>query len=168
MNTHVSTHYLIQVPASPSQSATARVGEQLTGLLKSQSGLMLLGCLVVVAVLQLWSAKSAKKGKIATSYWGSGKEKQKAAIIAKKQMLKVTRNNVALYVGTPREMRDSEALRRSAERLENEWRKHGLIKTLSSSRWTKPLQLLNASPTLYVPDAQRGIAAIGAAGSGKT
>ena len=159
MNTHVSTHYLIQVPASPSQSATARVGEQLASLLKSQSGLMLLGCLVVVAALQLWSAKSAKKGKIATSYWGSGKEKQKAAIIAKKQMLKVTRNNVALYVGTPREMRD---------RLENEWYKHGLMKTSSSPRWTKPLQLLNASPTLYVPDAQRGIAAIGAAGSGKT
>ncbi|NEU77429.1 hypothetical protein PI95_034460 [Hassallia byssoidea VB512170] len=115
------------------------MGEQLGSLLKSQSGLILLGCLVVVAVLQLWSAGSAKKGKIATSYWGSGKEKQKAAIIAKKQMLKVTRNNVALYVGTPREMRD---------RLENEWRKHGLIKTPSSSRWRNSVQLLNASPTL--------------------
>ena len=71
----------------------------------------------------------------------------------------MTRNNVALYVGTPREMRD---------RLENEWRKDGLMTTPTSPKWTKPLQLLNASPTLYIPDAQRGIAAIGAAGSGKT
>ncbi|MDF5726794.1 MAG: type IV secretion system DNA-binding domain-containing protein [Rhizonema sp. PD38] len=159
MSTDISTHYLVQVPASSSNSTTGRVDEQLIGLLKSKSGLMLLGCLVVVALLQLWSAGRAKKGKIATSYWGSGKEKQKAAIIAKKQMLKVTRNNVALYVGTPQKMRD---------RQEYEWRQDGLIKTPSSSKWTKPLQLLNVTPTLYVPDAQRGIAAIGAAGSGKT
>jgi type IV secretory pathway TraG/TraD family ATPase VirD4 len=75
------------------------------------------------------------------------------------QMDNTTRNNVALYVGMPGAMR---------ERLEACWRQDGLLKTPSGSRWSKQLRKLNTSPTLYVPDAQRGIAAIGAAGSGKT
>jgi type IV secretory pathway TraG/TraD family ATPase VirD4 len=77
---------------------------------------------------------------------------------ATEQMNKTTRNNVALYVGMPEEMRD---------KLQAQWRSQGLVKN-SSQKWSKALRKLNASPTLYVSDAQRGIAAIGAAGSGKT
>ncbi|GJD22701.1 transfer complex protein TrsK-like protein [Rivularia sp. IAM M-261] len=128
-----------------------RTGEQLGALLKSQSGLILLSCLIVTGAFS-WMSGNRKKGKIATSYWGGKKEKKAAQKKAKKQMQKTTRNNVALYVGTPKEIHS---------RLQAEWCKQGLIKNTSQ-------QSFMAGSTLYVPDAQRGIAAIGAAGSGKT
>ena len=134
-------------------------GNQLIASLKSPSGLMLLGCLVAVVAFQLMGG-SAKKGKIATGYWGGGKEKASAAKKAKKQIARVSRNNVALYIGTPSQVRD---------RLALEWQSAGLVKMPPTATWQKHLgKLLSSSPTLYVPDAQRGIAAIGAAGSGKT
>jgi type IV secretory pathway TraG/TraD family ATPase VirD4 len=135
------------------------VGNQLVTSLKSPSGLILLGCLAAVAAFQVMGGR-AKKGKIATSYWGGRKEKARAGSKAKKQMVKVSRNNVALYIGTPEQMR---------ERLHTDWHRKGLMKTPPKPAWQKQLgKVLGGSPTLYVPDAQRGIAAIGAAGSGKT
>lgn len=138
--------------------ATTSTVNQLIASLKSPSGLILLGCLVAVAAFQVLGG-GAKKGKVATSYWGGAKEKAVAAKRAKKQMAKVSRNNVALYVGTPPQIR---------ERLHEEWRLKGLVKDATSA-WQKQLdKLFSSNPTLYVPDAQRGIAALGAAGSGKT
>jgi type IV secretory pathway TraG/TraD family ATPase VirD4 len=135
------------------------VGNQLITSFKSPSSLILLGCLAAVAAFQVMGGR-AKKGKIATSYWGGSKEKARAASQAKKQMVKVSRNNVALYIGTPCKMRES---------LYTDWYKKGLIKTPPKPTWQKQLdKILNSTPALYVPDAQRGIAAIGAAGSGKT
>lgn len=134
-------------------------GNQLIHQLKSPTGLTLLGCLVAVVAFQVMGG-GTKKGKIATSYWGGGKEKARAAVLAKKQIAAVSRNNVALYIGTPSFVR---------ERLRAEWQQKGLIKTPTPPAWQKQLgKFLHSSSTLYVPDAQRGIAAIGAAGSGKT
>lgn len=130
--------------------------QQLIHQLQSPSGLMLLGCLGFAIALQLLGG-AGKKGKLATGYWGSGKEKARAAKVAKKQMRKVTRNNVALYIGTPHKI---------GKQLRQEWESAGLIKKLNP--WQQTIQTLAATPTLYVPDAQRGICAIGAAGSGKT
>ena len=153
-----SLNQVILVSSAP--TPLGRTGEQLITSLKSQSGLVLLGCLAAVAAFQLLGGFSSKKGKIATSYWGGGKEKAQAAKKAKKQMSKTTRNNVALYVGTPTFMRD---------RLLHEWYSKGLLRIPPAPAWQKPFEkLLHSLPTLYVPDAQRGIAAIGAAGSGKT
>ncbi|MBD1930068.1 type IV secretory system conjugative DNA transfer family protein [Trichocoleus sp. FACHB-90] len=146
---------LAQTPTQNVQST----GNQLLASLKSQSGLTLLACLAAVVAFQVIRG-GAKKGKIATSYWGGGKEKAIAAKKAKKQMTKVSRNNVALYVGTPSQMR---------QRLASEWLKLGLVQPSHTPVWQKHLgKFLHSEPTLYVPDAQRGIAAIGAAGSGKT
>ncbi|MBW4434323.1 MAG: type IV secretion system DNA-binding domain-containing protein [Pelatocladus maniniholoensis HA4357-MV3] len=142
---------------SNSNNAVFNTSQQLGVLLKSQSGLMLLGCLVVIAIFS-WLSSHHKKGKVATSYWGGASQKATARKKATEQMNKTTRNNVALYVGMPEEMRD---------KLQAQWRSQGLVKN-SSQKWSKALRKLNASPTLYVSDAQRGIAAIGAAGSGKT
>jgi type IV secretory pathway TraG/TraD family ATPase VirD4 len=128
--------------------------ERLPNLMKSQSGLMLLACLVVIALFKLLSGTSYK-GKVATSYWGSSKEKSRAKIKAKKQIVKPTRNSVALYIGTPRDIRNN---------LQKEWYQSGFIKSKS----TFYPSLISSNSTLYVPDAQRGIAVIGAAGSGKT
>lgn len=145
--------------ASQTPTPLESAGNQLMNQLKSQAGLTLLGCLVAVIAFQLIGG-GAKKGKIATSYWGGGQEKARAAKKAKKQMARVSRNNVALYIGTPSQMRD---------RLTSQWRKLGLIKAPAIPAWFEKLgKVLSSSPTLYVPDAQRGIAAIGAAGSGKT
>lgn len=147
------------VIAQPSTNPYVSAGNQLITSFKSPSSLILLGCIAAVAAFQVMGGR-AKKGKIATSYWGGSKEKARAASQAKKQMLKVSRNNVALYIGTPSQMRES---------LHTDWYEKGLIKTPPKPGWQKQLgKVLSGSPTLYVPDAQRGIAAIGAAGSGKT
>ncbi|WP_321572288.1 hypothetical protein [Calothrix sp. PCC 6303] len=136
--------------------------ERLPNLIKSQSGLMLLACLSAIllrshfvnAFSKLLS-ESNNKGKVATSYWGGSKEKSKATNKAKKQILKPTRNSAALYIGTPRNMQIN---------LQKQWYRSGFIKTQPNNF---PF-FSSANPSLYVPDAQRGIAVIGAAGSGKT
>jgi type IV secretory pathway TraG/TraD family ATPase VirD4 len=153
--TLASSNNEIYIATTAPQSPPTTAISQLVTDLKSQQGLTLLGCLAAMAVLQLLGGGS-KKGKIATSYWGGAKEKAAAARRAKKQMRKVTRNNVALYIGTPSAMK---------KRLQLQWQKEGLIKKPTSS---PVASLMSSTPTLYVPDAQRGIAAIGAAGSGKT
>ena len=116
----------------------SRTGEQLGALLKSQTGLILLSCLIITGAFS-WMSGNRKKGKIATSYWGGGKEKTAAQKKAKKQMQKTTRNNVALYVGTPQEMHS---------KLQSEWYKQGLIKNTSR-------QGLMAGSTLYETMATR-------------
>ncbi|HEY9690637.1 MAG TPA: type IV secretion system DNA-binding domain-containing protein [Oculatellaceae cyanobacterium] len=148
MESQTPNNYTTVSLASP----LAPMQKQLMASMKSQTGITLIGCLALFAALQLLGNRS-KKGKIATSYWGGAKEKAQAARKAKKQMKKVTRNNVALYIGTPSAIQ---------KRLLLEWQKKQLIKSKPSSLFS------SSTPTLYVPDAQRGIAAIGAAGSGKT
>jgi type IV secretory pathway TraG/TraD family ATPase VirD4 len=131
--------------------------ERLGNLMKSQSGLVLLGCFVAIGVFKLLSG-SNYKGKVATSYWGGSREKSLAARLAKKQISKPTRNSVALYIGTPRFI---------SRRLETEWFAQGLLKT-KPTFYQQLEKFTSPNSTLYVPDAQRGIAVIGAAGSGKT
>jgi type IV secretory pathway TraG/TraD family ATPase VirD4 len=143
-----------QVQQAPTATTQSLQIERLPNLMKSQSGMLLLGCFAVIGIFKLISG-SNYKGKVATSYWGSNREKSRAARKAKKQLSNPTRNSVALYVGTPHEMRS---------RLEKQWYCAGLLKT----KPTFHKQFLSPNPTLYVPDAQRGIAVIGAAGSGKT
>ncbi|MEM7580857.1 MAG: type IV secretion system DNA-binding domain-containing protein [Cyanobacteria bacterium P01_A01_bin.80] len=131
--------------------------ERLADLMKSESGLILMGCFLAIAVFNFLS-KSNHKGKVATSYWGGKSEKNKAKRKATFQIAKPVRNSVALYVGAPGFIRSN---------LEKQWRDAGLIKT--KSKFFQQLHRFSSSDiTLYLPDAQRGIAAIGAAGSGKT
>lgn len=130
--------------------------ERLPNLMKSQSGLLLMGCFAIIAIFKLISG-GKNKGKVATSYWGGSREKSLAARKAKKQISNPTRNSVALYVGTPHQIQS---------RLEQEWHSAGLM---SKPTFYRQLHRLTApNSTLYVPDVQRGIAVIGAAGSGKT
>jgi type IV secretory pathway TraG/TraD family ATPase VirD4 len=131
--------------------------ERLADLMKSESGLILMGCFLAIAIFNFLSGRN-HKGKVATSYWGGKSEKNKAKCKAKKQIAKPVRNSVALYVGTPGFIRSN---------LEKQWREAGLIKT--KSKFFQQLHRFSSSDiTLYLPDTQRGIAAIGAAGSGKT
>ncbi|MGB7439836.1 MAG: type IV secretion system DNA-binding domain-containing protein [Coleofasciculaceae cyanobacterium] len=129
--------------------------DKITNFLKSPNGLMLLAAFVGIGLLSLFSTD--KKGKIATSYWGGAKEKSAAKKKAKKQMKQTKRNSAALYIGTPADIR---------KHLQTDWYQQGMIKKLPQESNFNPLK--KSSPTLYIPDAQRGIAAIGAAGSGKT
>lgn len=123
----------------------------------SPRGMMLIGCLLGFAVLSMLGANSGK-GKIARGFWAGEKEKRKATQKAAKQMAKVTRNNVSLYIGMPQKMR---------QKLQQEWESQGLVKPKSRiEKFTASFS--STSPTLYVPDAQRGTAVLGAAGSGKT
>ncbi|WP_145837717.1 type IV secretory system conjugative DNA transfer family protein [Dulcicalothrix desertica] len=124
--------------------------------MKSQSGLVLLGCFVAIGIFKFLSGANYK-GKVATSYWGGAREKARASYKAKKQIAQPTRNSVALYVGTPSQMRT---------RLNAEWRRLGLLQTQTNGNSFN--KFFSSNHTLYVPDAQRGVAVIGAAGSGKT
>jgi type IV secretory pathway TraG/TraD family ATPase VirD4 len=156
VTTYRDNYFLVQQAATTTPAQSLQI-ERLPNLMKSQSGLLLFGCFVVIGVFKLVSGRNYK-GKVATSYWGGSREKSRATRKAICQISKPTRNSVALYVGTPLHIRI---------RLENEWRSLGLLKT----KTTLNQQLHNftsPNPTLYVPDAQRGIAVIGAAGSGKT
>ncbi|MBE9216695.1 type IV secretory system conjugative DNA transfer family protein [Plectonema cf. radiosum LEGE 06105] len=141
----------VQQPLTTPQNSQI---DKLADLMKSQSGLVLLGCFASIGILKLISG-SNHKGKVATSYWGGSREKSQAAKKAKKQISKPTRNYVGLYVGTPPYIKTA---------LQKQWYSRGLLKTTPkfTQRWLSP------NSTLYVPDAQRGIAVIGAAGSGKT
>ena len=147
-----TNNFMLQTTTSP----TLQI-ERLTDLMKSQSGLILIGCFWAIAIFNFLSGGN-HKGKVATSYWGGKREKQKAKRKAKKQMAKPIRNSVALYVGTPPDVRSQ---------IEKQWYAARLLKTKPTftqqlRRWKEP------DTTLYFPDAQRGISAIGAAGSGKT
>lgn len=139
---------------SNTSASLGRTGEQLITQLKSPSGLAILGCLGVFLLLQLLGNKS--KGQVATGYWGGGKEKNRAAKRAKQQIASPTRNNVALYIGMPDIVCD---------RLDKEWKIQGFIKHSATG---KKKFLSRRSPTLYVPDVQRGVSVVGAAGTGKT
>ncbi len=131
--------------------------ERLGSLMKTQSGLMLISCLAAIAIFKLLSGRNYK-GKLATSYWGSTREKSLAARKAKKQIHQPNRNNVALYIGTPTFMQNH---------LENQWRHQGLLKT-KPTFYQQLQKFASPNSTLYIPHAQRGIAVIGAPGSGKT
>ncbi|QLE59845.1 type IV secretory system conjugative DNA transfer family protein [Nostoc sp. TCL26-01] len=155
MNTH-SFNYSLFIQVPPAKVETLQI-ERLAQLMKSQSGLVLLSCFVALAIFRVLSGGN-RKGKLATSYWGGGREKSLAACKAKQQISNPTRNSVALYIGTPQQIRS---------RIENEWRTAGLLKTKPNLS-QKLHQLISPNSTLYVPNVQRGIAVIGAAGSGKT
>lgn len=129
--------------------------EQLEDKFVSPLGAVLFGCTALLVAAHIWGAK---KGKVATAYWGGSQEKGKAAKKAKKQIKNVARNSVALFIGTPAFIRSH---------LEQEWVQRGRVHP--TRRWEKALRgFFSASPTLYVPDAQRGISVCGGAGTGKT
>ncbi len=123
---------------------------QVKSFVTSKTGMMLLICGGAFIALSIFGGD--KKGKTARGYWAGSKEKVKAAKKAAKQMAKITRNSVSLYIGCPAKMK---------EKLHKEWQEKGLV-----SPKAKPPK--TPGSTLYVPDAQRGIAVLGAAGSGKT
>ncbi|MBE9180224.1 type IV secretory system conjugative DNA transfer family protein [Oculatella sp. LEGE 06141] len=152
-----SSTTIATVGTTTTSSTTSSLNRTFDGLKNAgstQTWLMVIGLIIVIAGLQLFS--SNQKGKIATGYWGGAKEKSRARKKAKTQMAKVTRNNVALYVGMPTDIRS---------RLEQEWIAKGAIAKKPKNRFDK---IIKPSPTLYLPDAQRGTSVAGAAGSGKT
>jgi type IV secretory pathway TraG/TraD family ATPase VirD4 len=155
VNTQTSNYSQVQQVPTP-RVQTLQI-ERLANLMKSQSGLVLLSCFAVLILFKILSGGN-HKGKVATSYWGGSREKSLAARKAKKQMSNPTRNSVSLYIGTPRQINN---------RLEENWRSAGLLK--GKPTFLQQVQkFISPNFTLYVPDVQRGIAVIGAAGSGKT
>ncbi|NJO64990.1 MAG: type IV secretory system conjugative DNA transfer family protein, partial [Richelia sp. RM2_1_2] len=105
----------VQQPLTTPQNSQI---DKLADLMKSQSGLVLLGCFASIGIFRLISGNN-HKGKVATSYWGGSREKSQAARKAKKQIFKPTRNSVGLYVGTPPYIRTA---------LQKRWYSNGFIK----------------------------------------
>jgi len=141
-------NYIIQIPANIQSHPQLK---PLIDIATSKNGMMI-GVLMAAMILVQVLGGGDKKGKIARGYLGGAKEKAKGAKKAKKQMKVVTRNEVSLYIGCPKEIR---------ERLHGEWQSKGLVKAKSKPAKAK-------SSPLFLPDAQRGTSVLGAAGSGKT
>ncbi|WP_293351579.1 MULTISPECIES: type IV secretion system DNA-binding domain-containing protein [unclassified Microcoleus] len=146
--------------ASSSDGFQAALGNAMT-FAKSQNGMTLLGCLAAVLILQVFG--SGKKGKIATSRWAGKSEISSAGRKAKKQIAKPTRNSVALYVGQPEFM---------DEKLKEMWRDAGLLRDKPPNRIQQTAARIgkigSTERSFYLPDVQRGVSVIGAAGCGKT
>ena len=89
-------------------SAAGESLSQLASSLQSRNGLILLGCFVLVGVLALWGDR--KKGKLATSRFGSAKEKGAARKRAVKQLAARQHNAVSLYIGKPKRQKDARSI----------------------------------------------------------
>lgn len=127
--------------------------KQIIEFARSPNGTLLIIAAIGFGIMQIMSGNDSKKGKIATSFWGGAKEKTTAKKKALKQIKSPQRNDAALYIGMPPDIR---------KKLNAQWLTQGLISTKQAKK--KPPK----TPTLYLPDVQRGTAVIGAAGSGKT
>ena len=97
-------------PATLAQadSATNESLSQLASSLQSRNGLILLGCFILVGVLALLGDR--KKGKLATSRFGSAKEKGAARKRAVKQLAARKHNAVSLYIGKPQRPKDARSI----------------------------------------------------------
>ena len=104
------TRYYTEHPSTPGQldSASTQSLSQLFSTLQSKNGLVLLGCVVIIAVFSLRGNR--KQGKLATSRFGGGKEKSAARKRAFKQLKERKRNAVALYIGKPTREKDPKSL----------------------------------------------------------
>ncbi|MEI2579868.1 type IV secretory system conjugative DNA transfer family protein [Scytonema sp. PRP1] len=108
-----------------------------TSSLFSPNGVILAGLLLGIAALSMFSG--GKKGKLATSYFGGGKETAKAKKKALKQIASPKCDSATLYIG-----------------------RHKF-----KNKRTKGENGSGGTP-LYITDVQRGTAVIGAPGSGKS
>lgn len=102
--------YYTEQPVSLAQTGSAATQSlsQLFSSLQSKNGLVLLGCLIVIAVLS--SMGNHKKGKLATARFGGAKEKSAARKRALGQMETHKRNAVSLYIGKPTRKQDPKSL----------------------------------------------------------
>ena len=104
------TRYYTEHPSTPGQvdSASTQSLSQLFSTLQSKNGLVLLGCVVIILIFSLRGNR--KQGKLATSRFGSGKEKSAARKRAFKQLKERKRNAVSLYIGKPTREKDPKSL----------------------------------------------------------
>jgi type IV secretory pathway TraG/TraD family ATPase VirD4 len=135
----------VAVPTNPNHQFVSPLVE----LASSPQSITFLSLLSALALLSLNT--NAKKGKLATSYWGGKAEK---AIARKQALLQIEspkRNSASLYIGTPDEV---------LLKLQSQW----LLQNYS----VEQIQRKAAKSTSWVPHIQRGVAVSGAAGTGKT
>ncbi|MEM8804444.1 MAG: type IV secretion system DNA-binding domain-containing protein [Cyanobacteria bacterium P01_G01_bin.38] len=102
--------YYIERPSTLGQVDTASTQSlsQLFSSLQSKNGLVLLGCVILIAGFSLLGKR--KKGKLATSRFGGGKEKSAARKRALNQLKARKRNAVSLYIGKPTREKDAKSL----------------------------------------------------------
>ncbi|MBE9036585.1 type IV secretory system conjugative DNA transfer family protein [aff. Roholtiella sp. LEGE 12411] len=139
---------------------------QYTHHLFTPNGLALLGMLGVYLLMKVVLGDGSNKKKLATSYWGGKKESKKARISALEQLISPECDSASLYVGqlllkstSKKKVNDSSVLNSLTKKLFH-------IPLVAEVLLSRKIKYENIS--LYVPSVQRGTAAIGAPGSGKT
>ncbi len=131
------------IPKSPTE---------IKDMITSPQGITLIGCAIAFGILAMLEGEQKKI--LAQGRWAKQKEKKAAANKGKNQISQPSRNTVCFWIGTPSDFRYQQQKQffLQAKKLGHQL----------------PQPKKQQNPTLYIPDAQRGIAAIGAAGSGKT
>ena len=141
---------VIQIPTTTNNNNNQSVTDSL-GFFGTPTGMMLIGSAVILTIMSMMGDGSGKKGKLATSFWGSGKEKARAKKKAIAQIESPKRNSASFFIGRPKEV---------ADKLSQQWIRQQLKE--------KEAKAESAPSPFYIPDIQRGIAVCGGAGSGKT
>ncbi|MEM9566667.1 MAG: TraM recognition domain-containing protein [Cyanobacteria bacterium P01_E01_bin.34] len=125
-----------------SQSASQSITHQLGSFATSPNGLLLIGCVTLLALLGLIPRKT--KRQIARGKFAGARERACARKLAIAQLKQQTHNEVALWIGEPPKAKT--------------------VKSRGKSQYIHPPH----AKTFYVPDAQRGVLVCGGPGSGKS
>jgi len=134
----------ISQPAQPAQPQAPSPGFDWTGWLLSPVGFGLLFCVAAFAAVSYLEGGQSKSGTVARGRWAGKRERANARKLACQQIEARKREEVALYVGSPRN---------SGVRKVN----------------GKKIKQLPADPkTLYLPHMESGTFVVGGPGSGKT
>ena len=149
----LNNHTIATVAMAKIQPPT--INKSYREFLLSPTTLTLAGCTILIAVLNFTSNK--KNSQLAKAYWGSDKEVSKAKKKALKQIAEPRRNSACLYINLDKSIR---------QKRDAAWQKLGHKDPIAKNYKDKGRD--SKIPTLYLPDVQRGVSVIGAAGTGKT
>jgi type IV secretory pathway TraG/TraD family ATPase VirD4 len=140
------------------QVDTGGITETLKKNLWNQNGAIILCLTLGMLGLQLSSQGGGpnKKNRLATGAWASGREKSAARKKAHQQINDRQRNAVTVFLGKPTQLKYSASIMPKPR------------KAAPTRQGQKVLRIKGDTQTTYLPDAQRGIAVMGAPGSGKT
>lgn len=143
-------------PKSPtSQSEFSSIAKQIftptTGIISA----------CMVGMILLGSTSRNRKNNLANAHWANGSEIAAARKKSIEQINRRERNKLSLYIVTPKLTFPSELISHPGVATPNH-------QTPANGQKAEVIQVSNMGKTIWLPDANRGIAVLGGTGSGKT
>jgi len=138
---------------SPSPSST----QFLASVFTPTNGLILFA---IVGMVFLGRTGGSSKNKLANGYWAGSKEIAAAKKMALKQMNRRERNKTSFYIVRPKLVIPPDLISRPGVATPN----HQELPDVKNPQ----IKVSNTAKTIWLPDANRGVAVLGGTGSGKT